>query len=146
MSEYGTFDTETGEYIHVYDLDACLKAIHMRNKKNEDKIKLLEEENKKLKDKHYKNNEIQRIQHELNKMQKDYYRGFPISEKEEKNIKDWERKHDERVHGLITNKLKMKAQGVSGGRYSYHFVPTALGTSGVVRCSCGAEYIFQEIG
>ena len=71
---------------------------------------------------------------------------FPISKDEENAIEEWKKKHDEDVHGLTTNNLRMKAEGVSGGRYSYHFVPTALGTSGVIKCSCGAKFEFQEIG
>ena len=27
-----------------------------------------------------------------------------------------------------------------------NFVPTSIGTSGVIKCSCGAEFEFQEIG
>ena len=143
MSEYSTYFN--GEYTHVYDLEDCLKAIRCRNADNEKRIKYLEEENKKLKDEHYKDGEIQTMKSELDKMKKDYWRGFPISENEEKAIEKWKKEHDKKVHGF-SKKLRMKAEGVSGGRYSYHFVPTALGTSGVIRCSCGAEFEFQEIG
>lgn len=34
----------------------------------------------------------------------------------------------------------------SGGRYEYIFVPTGLGISGTVVCSCGAKFEFQKIG
>ena len=57
-----------------------------------------------------------------------------------------EKKHDAKVHGWTDNKMRMKAEGVSGGRYSYRFVPTSLGTSGVIRCHCGAKFEFQKIG
>lgn len=145
MSEYSTYDSESGEFTQVYDLEKCLRAIRVRNHDNENRIKYLEEENKKLKEDNYKDTELQNIKQQLEKMKKDYWRGFPISEYEENTIENWKKKHNEEVHGY-TKEMRMKAEGVSGGRYSYHFVPTALGTSGIIRCSCGAEFEFQEIG
>lgn len=144
MSEYGTYFN--GEYTHVYELEDCIRAIRCRNEDNEKRIKHLEEENRKLKAENHKDEEIQKMQSELDKMQKDYYRGFPISEKEAEAIESWKKKHEKEDHGLTNDNMRLKAQGVSGGCYSYHFVPTALGTSGVVRCHCGAEFEFQEIG
>ena len=146
MGEYGTYDTETGEFTQVYELEKCLRAIRVRNSDNERHIKYLEEENKKLKENNYKDEELSKMKQQLDEMQKDYWRGFPISKDEENAIEKKKKKHDEDVHGLTTNNLRMKAEGVSGGRYSYHFVPTALGTSGVIKCSCGAKFEFQEIG
>ena len=146
MGEYGTYDTETGEFTQVYELEKCLRAIRVRNSDNERHIKYLEEENKKLKENNYKDEELSKMKQQLDEMQKDYWRGFPISKDEENAIEEWKKKHDEDVHGLTTNNLRMKAEGVSSGRYSYHFVPTALGTSGVIKCSCGAKFEFQEIG
>ena len=82
---------------------------------------------------------------ELERIRADYYRGFAITEYEDKIIKEWQKKHEEE-HNLTTDSLRLKAAGSIGGRYSYHFYPTSIGTSGVVRCSCGAEFKFQEIG
>lgn len=128
------------------NFDECIELIKKENNHKDAVISYLEEENKKLKDEAYKDEELQSMKEQLEKMKKDYWRGFPISEEEDKSIKEWQKKHETEVHGLITEMQKMKSYGVSGGRYSYHFVPTALGTSGVVRCSCGAEFKFQEIG
>ena len=127
MSEYSTF--YDGEWTQVYDLNKCIRAIQCRNADNEKRIECLEEENRKLKEEYSKDKEIQKMQERLNKMQRDYWRGFPITEAEEKAIEEWKKKHC----------------CCSGGRYSYHFVPTELGTSGVIRCHCGAEFEFQEI-
>lgn len=144
MSEYSTY--YNGEWTHVYDLDKCIRAIQCRNEDNERQIKRLEEENRKLKEEYSKDKEIQKMQERLDKMQKDYWRGFPITEAEENAIEEWKKRHDEEVHGYTTDRMRMKAEGCCGGRYSYKFVPTALGTSGVIRCHCGAEFEFQEIG
>ena len=144
MSEYGTY--YNGKYTHVYELDDCIRAIQCRNERNEEQIKRLTEENRKLKEEYSKDEEIQKMQKRLDEMQKDYWRGFPITEQEQSAIEEWKKKHDEEVHGWTTDRMRMKAEGCSGGRYSYHFVPTELGTSGVIRCHCGGEFEFQEIG
>lgn len=146
MSEYQTYDTETGEFVHVYELEECLKAIRIRHKNSIEKIRQLEEENTKLKEKIYKDKELAKMKQLLEQMQKDYLRGFPITEEEQQAIEKWKKIHDEEVHGWTTTAQRMKAEGVSGGRYSYHFIPTTLGVSGVIMCHCGAQFEFQEIG
>lgn len=146
MSEYFSTDIETGKFTCIYDLEECLKAIRIRNQDNERQIKDLLEENRKLKEEYSKDAEIQEMQQRLDKMQKDYWRGFPITEKEQAAIEAWKKDHDEKVHGYTTDTMRMKAEGVSGGRYMYKFIPTSLGVSGVIRCHCGAEFEFQEIG
>lgn len=128
------------------NIDDCLELIKNEYARKDDIINSLRQENEKLKYEAYKDVELERMKKELEEMKADYYRGFPISEKEEKAIEAWTKKHDEEAHGLTTNYARMKAGGVSGGRFSYHFVPTGLGTFGVIRCSCGAEFEFQEIG
>lgn len=111
----------------------------------EKRIKYLEEENKKLKDEHYKDSEMQRMKAELKKAKEDLYRGFPISEEEEKRIKEWQDKHDAEVHGLKTLKDRVHAGGCIGGRYSYEFVSTSIGVVGTVKCNCGAKFTFQDL-
>ena len=65
--------------------------------------------------------------------------GFPITEEEVKVIEEWQKKHEEEVHNGSSY------AGAIGGRYSYSFTPTSIGTFGVVKCSCGAEFEFQKI-
>ena len=105
----------------------------------------LNEENCRLKNENYKNEELSGMRQQLEKMQKDYYRGFPISEEEQKSIREWMDKHDEEVHNCRTLKDKLRRGGCVGGTYKYEFVPTSIGTVGTVKCSCGAEFTFQEI-
>lgn len=110
----------------------------------EKRIKYLGEENKKLKDEHYKDSEMQRMEAELKKAKEDLYRGFPISEKEQEKIREWELKHDAEKHGLKTMEQRLRAGGCCGGRYTYQFVPTSIGTVGEVICSCGEKFTFQD--
>lgn len=127
-------------------IEDVLEEIKNEFKRNEFRIAYLSEENRKLKEEYSKEKEIQNMQERLDKMKKDYRRGFPITEKEEAAIEEWKKKHDEEVHGFTTDRMRLRAEGCSGGRYSYKFIPTAIGTSGVIKCSCGAEFEFQEIG
>lgn len=100
-------------------------------------IKSLQEENKKLKEDSYKDEELAKMKTELDRMKSEYYRGFPISEKEHDSIKKWKTEHEKKHKG---------GYGVSGGKYTYYFVPTSIGTAGVIECSCGKNFQFQEIG
>lgn len=143
--EYTNYDPETGEITHVYELEDCIKAIRVRNEDNESRINRLYEENKALREEHYKDSVIQELQQKLRKMEANYYRGFPISETQSKKINNWKKEHDEKIHGCITAGDRLKIDGVCGGRYTYHFTPTSIGTSGVIRCNCGAEFEFQEL-
>lgn len=111
----------------------------------EKRIKYLEEENKKLKDEHYKDSEMQKMEAELKKAKEDLYRGFPISEKEQEKIREWELKHDAEKHGLKTLEQRLGAGGCIGGRLTYHFIPTSIGDIGEVECSCGEKFTFQDI-
>lgn len=140
--EYSKFDVESGKHVQVYELNKCLESIRIRNEDNEKRIKYLEEENRRLKEEYSKDEEIKKMQQKLDKMKKDYYRGFPITEEQKSKIDAWIKKHDEEVHG-IKNDIPMKT---GGGSYSYVFLPTSIGVSGVVECSCGAEFEFQELG
>ena len=103
-------------------------------------ISALNEENNFLKNKYDENEEIKELKRRLREESYKNLNGFPITEEEMKAIKEWQKKHEEEVHNGSSY------VGAIGGRYSYHFVPTSIGTSGTVKCVCGAEFEFQEIG
>lgn len=103
-------------------------------------ISALREENDFLKNKYDINEEIKELKKRLKEESYKNLNGFPITEEEAKAIEEWQKKHEKEVHNGSSY------AGAIGGRYSYHFVPTSIGTSGTIRCSCGAEFEFQEIG
>lgn len=147
MSFYTTID---GKFTKLEEMDvACdqfIKNIQYHYdlcKRQNDRLR---EENAKLKDEHYKDEEIQMWKQKYEEAKQELYYGFGISEKEWEKIKEWKRKHEEEAHGIITDRQRLKAGGAIGGRYSYKFVPTSIGTSGTVICSCGAKFEFQELG
>ena len=130
----------------IFDhIDTFAEDIKDELKRKDMTLKYLELQNRELYDEHYKDNEMQQMLNELNKMKDDYYRGFPISEEEDKNIKEWIDNHERDVHGCYTLEDKINRGGCCGGTYTYEFVPTSIGTIGTVKCSCGAKYTFQDM-
>lgn len=91
----------------------------------------VEKENEEHRNKTYEIGYVSKLREENKRLKEDYYRGFPISKEEKEAINKWLDKH-------------YKTCGHIG--YSYHFYPTELGVAGVVQCSCGAKFEFQEIG
>lgn len=99
-------------------------------------IASLQQEKEELLDEHYKDNKIQEMQKKYNEMRCDLNRGFPISEKESRAIRKWIDNHEKEHSG---------GHGCCGGKYTYIFIPTSLGTIGTIKCSCGASFDFQEL-
>ena len=68
------------------------------------------------------------------KMKKAYFLGFPISEEEDKKIKEWIEKRPKCNEGAI------------GGRYTYQFTPTSIGVIGtIIDGMTGEKFTFQEL-
>ena len=98
----------------------------------------LKKEIEKVKSEKYADEELSRLKSEYDRMKSDYYRGFPISEEEDKNIKEWIKSQQEKNPGI---------GGAAGGRFTYKFIPTGLGISGTIIDSfTGDEFTFQELG
>ena len=129
----------------MHDVTQTLDAIKREFDSQNAHIIYLQNQNKKLKEEHYKDTELQKMKEELERVRADMYRGFPISAEEEKRIKEWQDKHDAEVHGLKTLKERVRAGGCIGGRYSYEFVSTRIGVIGIVKCNCGAKFTFQDL-
>ena len=107
----------------------------------------LREENQKLKDEHYKDEELQMWKQKYEEAKEELYNGFGITNAEREKINEWQKKHDAEAHGLTDSRMRLKAGGAIGGRYHYKFLPTSIGVSGTCVCGrCGAEFEFQEIG
>ena len=131
--------------IRKNEIEQHLNSIKKMYEELESFNKSIVEENRKLKEEYDKDEEIQKMKTEIKKIRQDYYRGFPISAEDAERMDEWKIQHEQKVHGLYTLEDRLRAGGTVGGRYSYHFVPTSIGTSGTIRCSCGAEFEFQEI-
>lgn len=98
----------------------------------------LRKENEKLKSETYKDEELTKMKERYDKMKKKYYLGFPITEEEHKKINEWIDKQTEKYPGN---------GGAIGGRFSYEFIPTGVGTAGTIIDSfTGDKFTFQELG
>lgn len=143
--EYTKIDSNNGSFVTVYDLDDCLKAIKVRNDDNERRIKSLEEENRRLQDVHYKDEELQKMKLELEAMREKNHYGFPITKEEHKAIENWKKEHAAKAHGLKNLEDRLRSCGAIGEKYTYWFVPTSIGVIGTVKCSCGESFTFQDL-
>lgn len=132
------------QYYNTEKISEILDNIAANINIRDSSIKRLEEENKKLKTETYKDSELAEMKEKYESMKKDLMRGFPISEKEEKRIEEWKKKHDKEVHGITTLDQRLRAGGCIGGRYKYTFIPTSIGIIGSIKCNCGEEYTFQN--
>ena len=122
MSEY--WSDYNGKFTTGYDsndIDKCFDSIKMSMQDLEKRNKYLQEENKKLKDEHYKDEEILKLQQELQEVRENKYRGFEITKEEKEKIDKW------------TNEHKSNS-GCIGGQYTYEFIPTSIGTIGTIKC------------
>ena len=99
-------------------------------------IERLRKENEELRDEKYKDEELARLKRRLEDVEYELYRGFPISEEEETKIKKWKEIHEIKHKG---------GHGAIGGKYTYMFVPTGVGTIGEIKCTCGESFCFSDI-
>ena len=118
-------------------LDEIRDQFSRANKINEQ----LREENHNLRGEHFKDKELAEMSEILTRMRADYFRGFPISEEEEKKIHDFQKDHDTNFHSNPT-----QYHGVSGGGYEFNFYPTGLGTVSYCICSNCKSRAIKEAG
>ena len=95
-------------------------------------VENLKKENAELKSEHYKDEQLSNMKDKLNRMEKDYYRGFPISEEEEAQINKFQDKY-------------RKYYGAIGGAFTYKFTPTSIGVIGEVIAPNNESLVFKDL-
>lgn len=95
-------------------------------------VENLKKENAELKSEHYKDEQLSNMKDKLNRMEKDYYRGFPISEEEEEQINKFQDKY-------------RKYYGAIGGAFTYKFTPTSIGVIGEVIAPNSESLVFKDL-
>lgn len=131
-------------------LNEALRILQQEIERLKRNNQMLRDENSKLKDDAYKDNELKRLNGELVKMQRqllemNHHSGFEISEFEQDQIGEWQKKHEAEVHNCHTLNDRLRRSGAIGGVYTYEFIPTSIGTVGKIKCTCGTEFTFKDL-
>ena len=108
-----------------------------------DYLKEADEERKKAVDKLAEFNKDERIQELEKKLaaqrkRANDTRSFSIEPEDVKRIDDWKARHEAEKHN------GSDYAGAIGGRYTYEFTPTSIGTFGRIRCSCGDHFDYDD--
>lgn len=126
----------SGVFVSEKTIEDYLLNIKELSKSKDNQIQKLKAENAQLKDKNYKDNELDSMKKQVESaradreaMRRDMYRGFPITEKEKEAIYNWSKEHDKKEH-----KNPRGYHGAVGGSFNYVFTPTSIGTVGVCVC------------
>lgn len=124
----------------------CQDIKDLYNKK-ENYILSLESELRTLKDEKWKDKEVQRLKEENERLRQANLNGFPISENQNKLLNKWIDQHYTNRHQApADSKRRIDMQGVSGGLFTYVFLPTAIGTSGTCRCNQCYNEVLRLVG
>lgn len=131
-------ELKEGSILLIHDFKSVLQEVYDYYRSVVKTNEYLKKENERLKSETYKDEELSKMKSEYDKMKSDYYRGFPISEKEDKKINEWIKSQQEKVPGI---------GGAAGGRFTYQFTPTGLGIAGtIIDGFTGDKFTFQELG
>ena len=134
-----------GNGVTVPPIKELCASLQAKFEDEEARVKCLEEENRKLKEGIWEQEEVARLKEQNKRMKHDYYQGFPISDKEKEAIDKWHKEHQTpKEEGFKDWKDIYKPKG--SHYLTYYFNPTSLGVCGKVKCSCGQEFEFQSIG
>ena len=126
--------------------ESCLEELANCIQETLDYAERQEEINEELKAENWKDDRLQEMKKKFDQMLADYCRGFPITEEWEKAISEWKDQHWTNVHNAPSLLSRLNKQGAIGGAFSYHFVPTSVGTSGVCRCDSCYRKMLRELG
>lgn len=136
---YSTY--RDGNYVDVPPIEELCLILKDKFMRQDEDNERLRDENMKLKEGIWEKEEIKRLKEENKRLEKESRNGFSITDEEWESIHEWQTKY-KNEHGYGNN-TKI---GIVGGLFTYQFVPTSLGISGVCIAPNGEKFIFRRIG
>lgn len=124
---------KNGDFLNVPPFEEIIKLLNARYDYTVSRVDTLETQVKKLKDKHFEGTELGKLKEERDNFRKLYYQSFYLTDEEKENVEQWRKEHEK------NDKEHCHYQ-------TYCFTPTELGIVGIVKCSCGKDYTFRELG
>ena len=128
-----------GKYTEVKNFDDILDNLRYLHEDQEHRIQQLEEQNKYLKDEHYKDNELQAMKNTVENLCKEIRLGFPVSEEEDLRLRDWQYSH------MVNHHHDMRYKKIASPNYSYSFSITPLGAVGYTYCEQCSELVRRQL-
>lgn len=129
---------KNGEYIKIETIDEICNNFKNLYQDQNERIEYLLEENKKLRSENYKDEELQRMQQELEEARTKLHLGFPITIEENTAAASWQQQHIKKYHNGNSY------AGVIGGMFDFCFIPTSIGTIGICECSSCRSKALKE--
>ena len=120
-------DTEHFE-TYIEDAADVLKRIGKQYEEQEKEIKELKNKLNEYDAEVAKSETIQLMKHKIAQMHKKYYQTFYLTKEEHEEVREWMKNHNALIHKNI-------GSGAIGGRYSYEFCPTGIGTFPTIYCN-----------
>lgn len=120
-------------WLEEYQTNECVENLQVvidRLLGKDKQIEQLQKENNRLRDEHYKDEELKKLQEKIKDLQGDCNRGFPISFNEQEVIDEFREEH------------KKECPHCS---FKYIFEPYSIVEFGYLKCNvCGEEIKFAE--
>lgn len=133
-----------GEFKEIVDVDTICDSIRYLVSSAEAQAKTAHDKMVALQDEKWRDEVLQSMKQQLEAIKEENLIGFPITIEQNKAIQAWKDQHYTNQHNASTIEKRIQMQGVSGGLFSYIFLPTSIGTSGVCRCnSCYRKALFD---
>ena len=130
----------------IPELKSYINAIIELFNKQYETIICQAEEIEELYSQHYNDPIIKQLQVEIKQLKDNKSKEFDFNctADEWNKIWAWTNKHTKEKHWDSVCDCPTSS-GTIGGRYSYEFTPTSIGTIGVVKCTCGDEFTFRNL-
>ena len=120
----------------MYNIYNSIRILTEECEKMETQIEVLRKENIRLKEEHYKDNELQELDEKCNVLAK-RCQHLGLSESEWNELNEWRKKHEQVHKHKQNNENVMKKARYS---FKYEIAEFAECTAYTIKCSCGESH------